>query len=101
MIVALPGLFSHFFCDTDHVGVGVRVATSCLQEAWPEVIKLFLCSTQLSMNFSLLINTKTPTIVGIFIFISRETFSLAMFSKKDFAVVSYLRFIIMTNFMLC
>ena len=42
----------------------------------PEVIKLFSCSTQLSMKFSLLINMKMPTIVGIFIFISREIFML-------------------------
>ena len=40
----------------------------------PEVIKLFSCSTQLSMKFSLLINKKMPIIVGIFIFISREIF---------------------------
>ena len=46
---------------------------------WPgsEVIKLFLCSTQLSMKFSLLINMKMPTIVGIFIFISREIFMIS------------------------
>ena len=31
----------------------------------PEVIKLFSCSTQLSMKFFLLINVKMPTIVGI------------------------------------
>ena len=81
----------------------------------PEVIKLFSCSTQLSMKFSLLINMKMPTKVGIFIFISREIFMLklafsyllaekiscsAMFSNKEFAIVSYLRFISMTNFML-
>ena len=30
----------------------------------PEVIKLFSCSTQLSMKFSPLINVKMPTIVG-------------------------------------
>ena len=43
----------------------------------PEVIKSFSCSTQLSMKFSLLINMKMPTIVGIFIFISRENFMLS------------------------
>ena len=69
----------------------------------PEVIKLFSCSTQLSIKFvllinlilltiansfllniadthmkiSLLINMKMPTIVGIFIFISRENFMLS------------------------
>ena len=31
----------------------------------PEVIKLFSCSTQLSMKFFPLINVKMPTIVGI------------------------------------
>ena len=36
----------------------------------PEVIKLFSCSTQLSMNFFLLINVKMPTTVGILTLIS-------------------------------
>ena len=31
----------------------------------PEVIKLFSCSTQLSMKFSPLIDVKMPTVVGI------------------------------------
>ena len=35
-----------------------------------EVIKLFSCSTQLSIKFIMLINVKMPTIVGILIFIS-------------------------------
>ena len=35
------------------------------QSPGPEVIKLFSCSTQLSMTFSPLINVKMPTIVGI------------------------------------
>ena len=35
-----------------------------------EVLKLFPCSTQLSMKFILLINVKMPTIVGILIIIS-------------------------------
>ena len=43
----------------------------------PEVIKLFSCSAQVSMKFSLLINMKMPTIVGIFIFISWEIFLLS------------------------
>ena len=42
-----------------------------------KVIKLFSCSTQLNMKFSLLINMKMPTIVGIFIFISSEIFMLS------------------------
>ena len=42
-----------------------------------EVIKLFSCSTQLSITFSLLMNMKMPTKIGIFIFISREIFTLS------------------------
>ena len=42
-----------------------------------KAIKLFSISMQLSMKFSLLINMKMPTIVGIFIFISREIFMLS------------------------
>ena len=34
-------------------------------------------ANKLSMKFSLLINMKMPTIVGIFIFISRESFMLS------------------------
>ena len=41
-----------------------------------EVIKLFSCSTQLNMKFFLLINVKTPTIVGILTFMSRKNSSL-------------------------
>ena len=63
----------------------------------PEVIKLFSCSTPLSMKFSLLINMNMQKIVGIFIFISRENF---MLSKKEFAIVTNLRFISKANFML-
>ena len=36
----------------------------------PEVIKLFSCSTQLSMKVFLLINVKMPTYVGILTFMS-------------------------------
>ena len=40
------------------------------QTSGPEVIKLFSCSTQLNVNFIILINVKMPTIVGILTFIS-------------------------------
>ena len=36
-----------------------------------EVLKLFSCSTQLSIEFNLLINVKMPTMVGILTFIRR------------------------------
>ena len=35
-------------------------------------------------------NLKMPTMVGIFIFISREILCSAMFSKKNFAIVNNL-----------
>ena len=48
---------------------GVLFCAVLLSHAWmrsgPEVIKLFSCSTQLSMKFFPLIDVKMPTIVGI------------------------------------
>ena len=78
----------------------------------PEVIKLFLCSTQISMKFvllinlklltiansfllnitsmkiSLLMNMKMPTFVGVFIFISRENFMLSWVEYKKRFITS-------------
>ena len=49
----------------------------------PEVIKLFPCSTQLSTKSILLINVKTPTIVGVLTFVSMiNTTSERLISKK-------------------
>ena len=51
----------------------------------PEIIELVLCSPQLSMNFSLLINVKMPTIVGILTFISMiNTTALHLKARKFF-----------------
>ena len=44
----------------------------------PEVIKLFSCSTELSMKFFQLINVKMPTIVGILTFMSRKNSILGL-----------------------
>ena len=60
----------------------------------------FSCSPKLSMKFSLLINMKMPTRVGIFIFISREMFMLSYVKKKELAIVRNLRFISRKKFML-
>ena len=66
--------------------------------------KLFSCSTQLSMKFSLLINTcmKMSTIVGIFIhyLLAEKSSCSAMYSKIEFAIVNNLRLISRTKFML-
>ena len=65
----------------------------------PQGYKLFSCSTQLKMKFSLLINMKMPTNIGIFIFISLEN-STAKLSKKTAELVSNLLFVSRETFML-
>ena len=50
----------------------IILSSHVLDSSGPEIIKLFSCSTQLSMKFSLLLNMKMPPKVRIFIFISRE-----------------------------
>ena len=47
-----------------------------------EVIKLFSCSTQLSMKFFQLINVKMPTIVGILTFMSGKNSILGLSEPK-------------------
>ena len=49
----------------------------------PEVIKLFSCSTQLSMKFLMLINVKMPTIVGILTFVNRKSSILGLSELKQ------------------
>ena len=49
-----------------------------IKQPGPEVIKLFSCSTQLSIKFFLLINVKMPTIVGILRFMSRKNSILSL-----------------------
>ena len=49
----------------------------------PKVIKLFSCSTQLSMTFSLLINMKMPTNVGIFYYLQAEKISSSAKVSKN------------------
>ena len=60
----------------------------------PEVIKLFTYSTQLSMDFSMLINVKMPTIVGILTFMSGKNSILGLseqIKKPNFLISLYLR----------
>ena len=47
-----------------------------------EIIKLFLCSTQLSMKFFPLINVKMPTIVGILTCMSGKNNILGLTEPK-------------------
>ena len=53
---------------------------------------MFLCSTQLSMKFSLLINVKMPTIVGILTFISRINTTSERLKARNFFICWYFSF---------
>ena len=55
----------------------------------PEVIKLFPCSTQLSMKFFLLINVKMPTIVGILTFMGRKNGIISLSEPKKCRISRY------------
>ena len=54
----------------------------CRTKPGPEVIKLFSCSTQLSMKIFLLINVKMPTNVGILTFMGGKNSILGLFEPK-------------------
>ena len=71
MIVAFPGYLYFKTLIFYH-----QMQYICLYS----IIKLFSCSTQLRMKFSLLINMKMPTIVGIFIL--TEKFSCSALLSK-------------------
>ena len=59
---------------------------------WDRGYKTFLCSTQLSMRFILLINVKTPTIVGILTFISMMNTSYERPNARHFYIFGILIF---------
>ena len=65
----------------------------------PKIKKTFLCSTEVSMEFVLLINIKMPTIVGILIFICRKIFDAQLcFAGKKFKLLVFNFFISRTSF---
>ena len=69
--MAYLGCFYKHFLSSLYAGSGYFfLLLLCYVIPGPEVIKLFSYSTQLSMNYILLINVKMPTIVGILTFIS-------------------------------
>ena len=68
-----------------HVGM-----FSCLPGS--EVIKLFSYSTQLSMNFILLINVKKPTRVSILTFMSRINTTHVTYKRKDLSTFQHFSF---------
>ena len=60
----------------------IKAGTFISNISGPDVIKLFPCSTQLSMKFFLLINVKMPTIVGILTILSRKNNILGLQSSR-------------------
>ena len=71
----------------------IPVSPAIITQPGPKVIKLFSCSTQLSIKFSLLINVKMPTIVGILTFMSRKNSILGFSEPKkttNFLIFLYL-----------
>ena len=69
-------------------------------KTWPEVIKRFSCSTQLSMKFFLLINVKVPTIVGILTFNSGNYSILGLSKPKRAEFLDIFILMSILNFML-
>ena len=57
-----------------------------------QVIKLFSCSTQLSMKFILLMNVKMPTTVGILILISMINTTSERFKARNLFICRYYSF---------
>ena len=63
-----------------------------LRGSGPEVVRLFSCSTQVSMKFILLINVKMPTVVGILTFISRINTTSESFKQDKICILQYFTF---------
>ena len=83
-------LFSHFIlkfmesvsCSSTEVLQSKTWTGIVFLKPGPELIKLFSCSTPLSMNFLLLINVKMPTVVGILTFMSGKNRILGLSEPK-------------------
>ena len=57
------------------------------QYNWPRGYKNKSCTTQLSMNFFLLINVKMPTVIDILIFMTRKN-SILRLSEPEKCLIS-------------
>ena len=58
----------------------------------PEVIQLFSCATQLSLNFILLTSVQIPTIVGILTFVSRKDTASESFRARKIIIFHHFSF---------
>ena len=77
-------MFWSFFSGVYIYIVPLRRTGDGLHKPWAfyRGYKTFLCSTQLSMNFLLLINVKMPTIVVILTFMSGKNSILSLSEPK-------------------
>ena len=85
----MAGFVSDFFFGWIDLwwGRGASLLVLC---TGPRVLKIFACSTQLSMEFILLINVKMPTIVGILAFISILNTTSERLKTRNFLICLYL-----------
>ena len=75
-----------------YVTTDQQIHRSARCSSGPEVTKLFLCPSQLSMEFILFINVKMPINVGILTFISMiNTISESLKARKVF-IFQHIRF---------
>ena len=83
---------THFLCNAEARSVYILYQAINMLCSSPEVIKLFSCSTQLSMKFILLINVKMPTIVGILTFISMINTTFERLKARNISICQYFSF---------
>ena len=73
------------FCERLSIDVNASIPFGFEGGMWDLALRLenfFSCSTQLTMNFLLLINVKMPTIVGILTFMSGKNSILCLSEPK-------------------
>ena len=68
----------------------VKCALEVIKKSWVipglKLIKLFSCSTQMSMKVILLINVKMPTVVGILTFMSGMNTASEGFKSRKISI---------------
>ena len=74
-------------CPTQRLYIIYKLMSAC-----SKVIKLFSCSTQMSIKFIMLINVKMPTIVGIFTFISMKNKTSECLKARKVVIFQQLSF---------
>ena len=80
------------YCLCLKQGGNNAIVVLCFSFSRARGYKSFLCSTQLSKKFILIINVKTPTIVGILTFISMINTSPERLKARNFLIRWYFGF---------